>query len=74
MTIGVDPSIITRYCAGACRPELEKAVAIEQATGGAIKASAWAVPANAKPDLDMAYRIEQDTNGLIKATSWIGKK
>lgn len=72
--VGVHPAAITRYCQGASRPEtVETAIAIERATGGAVKASAWANPANAKPDLDTAFRIEQDTNGLIKAASWISK-
>lgn len=40
-TIGVDQSVLSRFCRGLARPGLDKAVAIERATDGAVPASYW---------------------------------
>lgn len=39
--IGVDQSVLSRFCNSLARPGLDKAVAIERATDGAIPASYW---------------------------------
>jgi transcriptional regulator with XRE-family HTH domain len=39
--IGVDQSVLSRFCNDQARPGLETAVRIERATGGIIPASAW---------------------------------
>lgn len=43
VTIGVDPSIVSRLTAGAMRPSLELAFAIERETAGAVPASSWVI-------------------------------
>lgn len=43
--IHVDPSVMSRYLSGEARPGLDKAVAIERATDGAVPASCWAAGA-----------------------------
>lgn len=39
--IGVDQSVLSRFCRGLARPGLDKAVAIERATDGAVPAAYW---------------------------------
>ena len=39
--IGVDQSVLSRFCRGLARPGLDKAVAIERATQGAVPAAYW---------------------------------
>lgn len=39
--IGVDQSVLSRFCNNLARPGLDKAVAIERATGGAVPATYW---------------------------------
>lgn len=39
--IGVDQSVLSRFCRGLARPGLDKAVAIERATDGSVPASYW---------------------------------
>lgn len=39
--IGVDQSVLSRFCRSLARPGLDNAVAIERATGGAVPASYW---------------------------------
>ena len=39
--IGVDQSVLSRFCNDLARPGLEKAVAIERATGGEVPAAFW---------------------------------
>jgi transcriptional regulator with XRE-family HTH domain len=39
--LGVHPSVVSRYCTGVLRPDLDRAFAIEDATRGKVKVSAW---------------------------------
>jgi DNA-binding transcriptional regulator YdaS (Cro superfamily) len=39
--IGVDQSVLSRFCRSLARPGLDKAVAIERLTDGAVPASSW---------------------------------
>lgn len=39
--IGVDQSVLSRFCRNLARPGLDKAIAIERATDGAVPASYW---------------------------------
>ncbi len=38
---GVDQSLVSRYIAGKSKPSLERAVAIERATGGKVPPRVW---------------------------------
>jgi len=48
--IGVDQSVLSRFCRGLARPGLDKAVAIERATDGAVPASYWVDEFQPSPD------------------------
>lgn len=39
--IGVDQSVLSRFCRGLARPGLDNAIAIERATAGAVPAAYW---------------------------------
>lgn len=58
--IGVDQSVLSRFCNDQARPGLETAVRIERATSGAVPASSWipdpspAEPVFPTPDEDAA--------------------
>lgn len=39
--IGVDQSVLSRFCRSLARPGIDKAFAIERATDGAVPASYW---------------------------------
>ncbi len=39
--IGVTSSIVSRYEAGIVKPDLDRAIAIEKATSGAVPVGAW---------------------------------
>ncbi len=39
--IGIDQSVLSRFCNSLARPGLDKAIAIERATDGAVPASSW---------------------------------
>jgi transcriptional regulator with XRE-family HTH domain len=49
--IGVDQSVLSRFCRGLARPGLDNAVAIERATDGAVPASYWVDEAQAPSPL-----------------------
>ena len=47
--IGVDQSVLSRFCRALARPGLDNAVAIERATGGAVPVAYWVDEAPGTP-------------------------